>query len=383
MENDKLAELRQEIDSIDREIVSLFCRRMGVSAEVADYKRERGMAVLDASRERALLSKVSALAGAENAEETRVLYSTILSLSRAKQHRLLFSRSETVKAIESALANTETMLPEAAEVACQGVEGAYSQIAAEKLFSYPNITYYKQFQDVFAAIESGKCKYGVLPIENSTAGSVKGVYDLMNKYGFYIVRGCRLKIDHFLLAKQGVSLDEIEEIFSHEQAINQSSGFLSKLKGVKITVCENTAAAAKKVSESERRGVAALSSYSCAEIYGLSVLCPQVQDQGNNHTRFICISKEPEIYPGASKTTVMTVNANKPGSLFNLLSLFSAYGINLTKLESRPIPDRDFEFMFYFDIEAPVYSPKLMSLLSALEKSSSAFRYFGSYLEIL
>ena len=379
----ELQDLRNEIDTIDRELVDLFLRRMNIAAEVAEYKKANDLPVLDASRERALLDKVSELSGEEFEAYTRTLYATILDLSRSYQHHKLDRESPLYREILDALETTPKLFPERAMVACQGVEGAYSQIAAEKLFKAPNILFFSNWEKVFSAIEAGLCRYGVLPIETSTAGSVKQVYDLMIDRNFRIVRTVRIKIDHNLLAKPGVKLSEIREIYSHEQAINQSSAFLASLgPSLKITRVENTAKAAQMVAESDRRDVASLSSRSCASQYGLSVLASSVQDNGNNHTRFICITNKTEIYPGADRTSLMVVTPHKPGALYRMLSRFNALGINLLKLESRPIPDRDFEFMFYFDLEASVYSEKLARLLSELEHECDEFSYLGSYSEV-
>ena len=384
LNNMDISELRAEIDKIDRELVELFTRRMNVAAGVAEYKRRNNMKVLDPSRERALLAKVAELSGEEFEDYTRTLYSTILDLSRSYQHKRLGATSELSELISCAEQTTNKIFPEVASVACQGVEGAYSQIAAERLFKSPSIMFFSTFDSVFSAIESGMCRYGVLPIENSTAGSVKQVYDLMISRKFKIVRSVRIKIDHNLLANKGASLSGIKEIFSHEQAISQCSEFLSKLgKDVKITRVENTAAAARMVSESGRLDVASLSSRSCASQYGLSVLASAVQDNGNNHTRFICISNALEIYPGADRTSLMLVTPHKPGALYKMLARFNALGINLLKLESRPLPDRDFEFMFYFDLEASVYSEKLAQLLAELEQECDEFTYLGSYSEVI
>ncbi len=380
----ELKQLREDIDSIDKELVELFIKRMNCSAKVAEYKRERGIPVMDAARERELLNKISELSGAEFEEYSRTLYSTILSLSRSYQHTRLGETCELYNSISEAMEATPKLFPERATVACQGVEGAYSQIAAERLFKVPNILFFSDWEKVFSAIESGMCRYGVLPIENSTAGSVKKIYDLMISRNFKIVRTVRIKIDHCLLAKAGTKLSDIKEIFSHEQAINQCASFLSTLgPDVKITRVENTALASQMVANSDRRDVASLSSRSCSTLYGLSILASSVQDNGNNHTRFICITNKTEIYPGADRTSLMLVTPHKPGALYSILSRFNALGINLIKLESRPIPERDFEFMFYFDLEAPVYSPKLAQLLAELEKECEEFTYLGSYSEVI
>lgn len=378
-----LTKLREEINDVDKEIVELFTKRMSIAAEVAEYKKEHGLPVLDAARERALLERISQMAGDELGGYARTLYHTMMDVSKAYQQTKLNPESSIYNEILDALETTPKLFPDRARVACQGVEGAYSQIATEKLFELPSIRYSPTFDSVFTAIEQGECRYGVLPIENSTAGSVKKVYELMLHHRFYIVKSVRLKIDHNLLAKKGVKLSDIKEIISHEQAISQSAAFLRSLPGVKVTVVANTAIAAKTVAESDRRDLAALSSRFCAELYSLDTLESAVQDMGNNYTRFICISKAPEVYPGADKISLMLVTPNKPGALYRVLSCFNALGINMTKLESCPIPDRDFESMFYFDFTVSVYSDTLKRLLCELESRSEKFRLLGAYSEII
>lgn len=379
----ELSELRVKIDEIDKALVELFVARMNVSHEVAEYKLKNNLPVLDAARERQLLDRVSDLAGQELESYTRTLYSLMMELSRSYQNRTLKPASELQGRINSSLEATPKLFPQRARVACQGVEGANSQAACEKIFKYPNIMYFDSFDNLFGAVESGLCDYAILPVENSTAGSVNSVYDLMKKHNFHIVRSTRLKIDHNLLAKKGTKLGEIKEIFSHEQAIGQCAEYLKSLGDVKVTVCENTAMAARFVAQSERRDVAALSSRQCASLYGLDCLASSVQDRDNNFTRFICISKSLEIYPGADRTSIMMITQNRPGALYRVLARFYTLGVNLVKLESRPLPDRDFEFMFYFDIEASVYSPEFAQLMGELSSLCEEFRYLGTYSEMV
>ena len=375
--------LRQSIDSIDKEMVALFRRRMEVSRQVAAYKKEHGLPTLDAGRERALLGKVTEQAGEELADYTQSVYRSILAAGRSYQNQCNGVPSRVYDTIRKALDNTPDLFPQRATVACQGIEGAYSQIACDSIFKSPTILYFNTFEHVFKAVESGMCQYGVLPIENSTAGSVNAIYDLMTRHNFSIVRSARLKVNHNLLCKYGVKKEDIKEVYSHQQAISQCADYLAGLKDVKVTVVENTAMAARMVAQSERTDVAALSSRFCAEEYGLNLLDANVQDQDNNYTRFICISKNPEIYPGADRTSLMMTLPHKPGSLYNVLSKFYALGINLRKLESRPLPDREFEFMFYFDLECSVYAPEMERIFRDLESESEQLRYLGTYNEII
>lgn len=376
-------ELRSQVDEIDAELINAFARRMDVSTKLAEYKKENNLPVYDPARERQKLHEITDKMPEELRTYAAALYSLLFDLSRSHQDNILHPESDLTKEISCAIDNTPKLFPQNAVVACQGIEGAYSQLACEKLFPIPNIMYCSTFDSVFAAIDSGLCQYGVLPLENSTAGSINQIYDLMMKYHFYIVRSARLKIDHNLLVKPGTSLGDIKEIFSHEQALGQCGAFLKTLNGVKITAVENTAIAAQMVANSPRKDVAALSSRYCAELYGLQCIADSVQDKGNNYTRFICISKGLEIYPGADKTSIMMIIPHKPGSLYRVLSRFYVLGINLIKLESRPLPDRDFEFMFYFDLDTPVYSPQFVQLMSELDAICEEFRYLGSYSEII
>ncbi len=373
---------RKQIDQIDDNIVKLFAERMSIASKIAEYKKEKNLPVMDPKREREIISSVIEKSPDELKDYTPLLYSLIFELSRSYQNRLNGSQSDLTAKIQSAIETTPKLFPEFASVACQGVEGANSQQACDKLFRNANIMFFSNFESVFSAIEGGLCQYGVIPIENSTAGSVNSVYDLMMHHNFSIVRSVRLKVDHNLLVKPGTKMENIREIYSHQQAISQCSNFLGSLNGVRVIACENTAAAAKMVAESDRNDIAALASHSCMKYYMLDCLKESVQNTDSNYTRFICISKNLEIYPGANRTSIMLTLPHEPGSLYKLLSKLYALGINLNKLESRPLPIRDFEFMFYFDLDTPVYSPKLLQLIGELPYSCEHFSYLGSYSEV-
>ena len=356
---------------------------MEIAAQVADYKKENGLPIFVPGREREILDRVAGQAGEDMADYAKILYNTLFELSRAYQGSRNSQPSPLRDRVLTALDKTPPLFPKTATVACQGVEGAFSQIAAERIFHDPMILYFKDFSGVFQAVEQGLCRYGILPIENSTAGSVNQVYDGMVRHHFSIVRSLRLKVDHNLLAKEGSKLSGIREVFSHEQAIRQCSEFLAAHPDIKVTPVENTAVAAELVARSLRSDVAALCSHACEALYGLRCLAPNVQDQGNNHTRFICISRDLEIYPGSDRTSIRLVLDHKPGTLSKVLTRLYVRGINVTKLESRPIPDRDFEFQFYFDLETSVYSPEFAQMLCDLEGLCQEFQYLGSYREVV
>lgn len=376
-----MEKLRNEIDEIDDSLVKLFEKRMQSTARLAKHKKEHSVPVSDRTREREIIYRMSGKVAPELAGYTKSLYNTLFDLSKSYQNSLISPESKLASEIKKSLEGSEKLFPERAVVACQGTEGAYSQFACDRMFKYPEIMYVNSFDSVFEAVGRGLCRYGILPLENSTAGSVTAVYELMQKHKFYIVGSIKLCISHSLLAAPGVRLDGVKEIFSHEQALNQCSKFLSELKDVKVTVCANTAEAAKSVADSGRSDCAAICSGDCAELYGLSEIASGISNTENNYTRFICISKELEIYPGASCTSLMVRLPHKPGSLYSVISRFAALGVNLTKLESRPVPGTDFEFMFYFDVDASVYSPELAELITQLENELPGLVYLGSYNE--
>ena len=375
--------MRNDIDAIDSQIAELFRKRMETSLDIARYKKEHNIPILNSSREKEVLHKVSEQVGEPFDGYARFIFNTIFEASRSCQNNYWAKESDLAQEISEALENTPKLFPNKAVVACQGVPGAYSQAACEKLFEVPSIMYFNSFEGVFNAVEKGLCRYGILPIENSSYGSVGAVYDLMQNYNFHIVKSLRLRVSHNLMAKAGTKLSDVREIFSHEQAIGQCGEFLKSLKDVKVTVCENTALAAKMVAESDRTDVAAISSKECLDLYGLELLKNQIQVSDNNYTRFICISKKLEIYPGSNRISLILSLPHVPRSLYHTIAKFSALGINLTKLESRPIPGSDFEFMFYFDLEASVYSQELINLLCELDNQPETFVFLGSYIETI
>lgn len=377
-----LEELRKQIDEIDDKISDLYVKRMEICKQIGIEKANQGSAVNVVDREKAVVNRITANKPDEMKRYLKLLYDTVFFQSKNYQGKYVKTKSDTVQSLRSILAKPRLDFPVSATVACQGVKGAYSGEATEKLFDISDVTYFKTFEGVFNAVDKGLCEYGVLPIENSNAGSVSQVYDLMKKYNFYIVKSVRVQISHALCAKKGVKLSEIKTVYSHGQALMQCAEHLKNL-GVKTVEVENTAVAAKMVAESEDKTIGAICSDSCAEIYNLCAIERAMQDNGNNFTRFICISKNLEVFKGADKISVTTSLANKAGSLNKMLSRFSALGLNLTKLESRPIANSQFEFMFYFDFEGDIESDDVLNLLGELENSSDKFVFLGSYKEII
>ncbi len=376
-----LQNMRKQIDKIDDELLRLFKERMGIVLSIAEFKKENNTAITNATREREILERMTNAAGDDLAIEAKMFFTTLFDLSKSHQRSIINDRGDLSEEINVALEKTANLFPKKATVACQGIEGSYSSAACDSLFLLPSILYMNSFDSVFKAVSSGICDYGILPIENSSYGSVTKVYDLMKKNKFYIARSIKLKITHALLAKKNVKLEDIKEVYSHEQAIGQCSEFLEKLN-IKVTPCENTAMAAKAVSESDRNDVAAISSLQCAELYNLSIISNKIQNTENNYTKFICISKNLEIYPGANKISLIVSLSHSPGSLYRVISHFATLGLNLTKLQSRPVLGSDFEFTFYFDVDASVCEKEVVSLLNSIKSSSQTFTFLGNYIEV-
>lgn len=373
-----LIEIRNEIDKIDKQLIPLLTQRMELSKQVADYKIKKGMPVLNVERENQILDKVEQ-DGGEQGVALKSVFATIMEASRALQHKLIGGGAELRTSVENAVKN-KFFANDVKSIACQGVDGAYSGKAGKSIFPNSNIMFYKQFEDVFEAVNQGKAEFGVIPVENSTAGSVHESYDLLMKYRFYIVGAVDLKIEHCLCAKENTSYEKIENVYSHPQALSQCNMFLKSFDftGINYT---NTAAAAKYVSESENDNIAAICSEEAAKKYGLKILKKSIQNVTNNTTRFIVISKRLVIDKNASKISLIFSAPHKTGSLYRVLGRFSMAGLNLTKLESRPVANGKFDYYFYVDIKGSVFDCSTLDLLCALSDELPEFTFLGNYHE--
>ena len=366
---------------MDEELLELFLRRMALSEDVAAAKEAQGLPISNRAREREILARVTEKAG-EKERYAYQLFTTLFHLSRARQAELTGAPTQVEAQVRASLAAGADVFPQTGLVACQGMEGANSQAACDKLLPRGTVVYVKSFEAVASAVESGLCAFGVLPIENSSNGSVRAVYDLLQRRRLSIVRGARLCIRHELLGLPGAKAAELTEIYSHPQAIGQCGRFLDSLSGVRVIPCDNTATAAKLVAEGKNPHAAALSSHACAELYGLSVLNGDVQDSDNNYTRFICIAKNPAIYAGSNRISLIIACDNKPGALYDILSKPAALGVNMTKLESCPVTGRNFEFIFFIELEASVKDPAVLPMLEEMERGCQSFHFLGSYAEV-
>lgn len=373
-----LLELRKEIDKIDEELIPLLLKRMNISQLVAKYKVERGIPVLNQQREQEILDNVAEKCG-DMGEIIKTVFSATMDASRALQHKIIGGGSELRQTVEQSLYDGR-ITADGDSIACQGVDGAYSGVAANTLFPDSPVKFYRQFEDVFEAVNKGEAKFGVIPVENSTAGSVHESYDLIMKYRFYVVGAYDLPIEHCLCAKKDTEYENITDVYSHPQALSQCNNFLKNFDftGINYT---NTAAAAKLVSESDRDNVAVICSEKAAKKYGLKVLKRNIQNTSNNQTRFIVISKKLIIPGDANKISLIFSVAHKTGSLYRVLGRFSMAGLSLTKLESRPIENETFNYHFYVDVMGSVRQESTLDLICALSDELPEFEFLGNFNE--
>ena len=374
-----LNEIRAEIDEADKQLIAAFAKRMDCSRSVAEYKLENGMPVFDPDRERQILDRVEKQAGSYG-YSARLLYSTIMELSRALQHDMLGSGEELNNSVLSA----KKVVPfddESIRVVCFGVNGTYAHRAERQLFGSREPRFCSSFHDVFTALSANEADFGIVPIENSSAGSVTDVYDLMLRYRFYIAAAVDIPIDHCLAAKKGCTAEEIRTVLSHPQALAQCSEYI-RARGLETRQMISTGAAAVTVAQSSDTDTAAICSEEAAEKYGLGILLRGFQNTPDNTTRFIVISKELYIEEGADKISLCFSLPHTTGSLYNILCRFAAEGLNLTKIESRPKTDTPFEYLFYLDFTGSVGSKGTLSLLRALSDELPDFSFLGNYREI-
>lgn len=372
-----LNQIRQEIDSIDKQLIELFKQRMDCAKAVGEYKKANSIPVLNQSRENQVLDKVENMGG-EYGTFARLLYSNIMELSRALQHTIMGSGKALRENILNASPQMET---ENIKVAYQGIKGANGHEAVLRLFPKGIPTNYKTFGDVFDAVDKGEVSCGVLPVENSNAGSVATVYDLILKHRFYIVGALDLPIDYCLGGLKQSELSDIERVWSHPQSLSQCSNYIAK-HNFDSTPCSNTAVAARNVAKEKRLNVAAICSYKAAEEYGLKVLDNHLQDSKGNTTRFIVISKKLYIPENADKISLCFGLPHVTGSLYSVLCRFNSLGLNLTKIESRPMLSDGFEYLFYLDFTGNVRSENVLNLLCALSEELPDFSFFGNYTEL-
>lgn len=373
-----LQECREQLDQIDQEIVRLFEQRMAICGEVAEDKIKTGKAVYDGEREKQKLEAVRQMAhGDYNQIAVRELFSQMMTISRRYQYRLL---AEHGLGIELGFRRIDDLKTDGVRVVYQGVEGAYSHAATLQFFGMDADAYHvERFEDAMREVRDGKADYAVLPIENSSAGAVIDNYDLLVQYENYIVAETFIAASHALLGTPDAELSDIRTVFSHPQALMQSSVYLGEHRDWKQISFENTAVSAKKVSADGDKTQAAVASEIAGRLYGLKVLKKAIQNNQGNTTRFIILSKEAVYRKDAGKVTISFELAHKSGTLYNILGNFIFNGVNMRKIESRPIPGRSWEYRFFIDIEGNLDDAGIRNALRGITEEAQNMRILGNY----
>lgn len=378
----ELEQYRQEIDRIDGELVQLFLQRMAVTGKVGEYKQREGIPVLDADREKQVIAAKTALTDdAARKADVAALYEGIMAISRRQQRHLVQEGAEDpgYAAYLNDLAKARQPVANP-RVAYQGEPGCYSEEATAGYFGKDvNSVGKPWFNDVFAALESGEVDYAVLPVENSSTGSIRQVYDLMAQYHYYIVGEWQVPVEHCLMALPGVELADIRTVYSHEQGLMQSEKYLDAHRDWKRVPTLDTAGSAKLVAEKGDRTAAAICSKRAAELYGLHILAERVNHNTMNHTRFAVVSPVPELRPDCNKISAVFRLPHQSGSLHEILTIFAVQGLNLLKIESRPIPGRGFEYLFFLDFTGDLAAPGMDGVLHELSQLATEVRILGNY----
>ncbi|HJB28635.1 MAG TPA: prephenate dehydratase [Candidatus Blautia faecavium] len=373
-----LQECRREIDEIDDKILRLFEKRMQVCEDVAAYKIKTGKKVLDPERERVKIKTLKGKAhGAFNASGVEELFHQLMAISRKRQYQLL-----TENGIEEELDyEMRDKLPLAqSTVVFQGVEGAYSYAAMRAYFGDEITSYHvNTWREAMEEVQSGKADYAVLPIENSTAGIVADIYDLLTEYSLYIAGEQIIRVEHVLLGLPGASLDQIRTVCSHPQGLAQCSKFLEEHPAWKTIQVENTAGAAKKVHEEGDLTQAAIASREAGRLFGLVPLEENICHNGKNVTRFIIVEKNPVYKKNAGKISIFFELPHESGTLYSMLSHIIYNGLNMTKIESRPIPGKTWEYRFFVDFEGNLKESAVKNALRGLRAEANRMRVLGNY----
>lgn len=373
-----LLELRDKIDGIDEQIVKLFEDRMELCQKVAEYKIAVGKKVFDREREVSKLEKVRSLTHNDlNSHGAEELFQQIMSTSRKLQYQLMAKSGVTGKL---PFTEVEAIEKENVRVVFQGVEGAYSQAAMKAYFGdNVNSLPVEQWRDALEAIMDGVADFAVLPIENSTAGFVSEIYDLLMKYDDYIVGEQVIRIEHKLLGIPGAKLSDIQFVCSHEQALMQCEEYLNGHRNWKQKALENTAAAAKKVAEEGDITKAAIASAFAGETFGLEVLDENICSSDVNSTRFIIVSNQRMFRKDAKKISICFEVPHTSGSLYNILSHFIYNNLSMSKIESRPIPGRSWEYRFFVDFEGNLNDSSVKNALRGIMEEAANVKILGNY----
>ncbi len=373
-----LLECRKELDGIDRQIVELFEKRMEICGHVAESKLASGKAVYDGERERQKLEAVEAMAhGDFNRTAVTELFSQMMTISRRYQYKLL---EEGGKSEDLGFRRVEGLPAEGARIVYQGVEGAYSHGAALQYFGEAADVYHvEHFGDAMEEVQAGRADFAVLPIENSSAGAVVDLYDILTRYSNSIVAETFLPVNHALLGTAEAKEEQIKTVYSHPQALMQSSGYLNSHRDWKQISMENTAVAARKVLEDGDPTQAAVASEIAGRLYGLKVLKPSIQNNKGNTTRFVILAREQVYRRDAGKISICFELPHRSGTLYNILGHFIFNHVNMVMIESRPIPGRNWEYRFFVDIEGNLEDAAVKNALKGIGAEALNLRILGNY----
>lgn len=374
----ELTELRDKIDVIDKQIVELYEKRMEISRQVAEYKIGTGKKVFDKEREEEKLRKVRAMAHNEfNSHGIVELFEQIMSMSRKLQYKMLTEKGSMGRL---PFIEVDTLDKEKARVVFPGAEGAYTQEAMLEFFGKDvNCFHVDTFRDAMIAIDEGSADYAVLPIENSTAGIVNEIYDMLVEFENYIVGEQIIRIEHCLMAVPGTKIDEIRTVYSHPQSLMQSSRYLQEHASWKQISMNNNAFAARKVAEDMDRAQAAIASAHAAETYGLEILEKGVNRSSTNSTRFIVVTNRKIFLRDAGKVSICFEVPHESGSLYHMLSHFIYNNLNMNKIESRPLEDRNWEYRFFIDFDGNLADEAVKNALRGLREEARNLRILGNY----
>ena len=372
-----LQELRAQIDAVDEQIVDLFEKRMEISGQVARYKIETGRKVFDPTREKEKIASVQAMTHTDfNRTGVGELFEQIMSMSRKLQYQILTEKGSLGRL---PFIPVDSLEMDRTRVVFQGAEGAFSQAAMIQYFGEGiNSFHVDTFRDAFCAIEEGSADFAVLPIENSTAGIVNEIYDLLVEFENYIVGEQIIKIEHCLLGLPGTKMEEIRTVYSHPQSLMQSARFLSAHEWRQISL-PNNAFAARKVADDGDRSQAANAGEDGGEVYGLEVLQKPVNQSATNSTRFIIITNQKIFLKEAKKISICFEVPNESGSLYHMLSHFIYNNLNMTKIESRPIEGRNWEYRFFIDFDGNLEDSAVKNALRGLRDEARNMRILGNY----
>lgn len=373
----ELSIIREKLDEIDQKIVELYQERMELCKDVAEYKIANGKMVLDRERELQKLNSLKKLAENEfNEKGIKELFEQIMSMSRKLQYQIL-AREE--RKLRLPFQPVDSLWDSSTRVVFQGAEGAYSQIAMERFFGKEIDNFHVDtFRQAMCALEEGSADYAILPIENSTAGIVSEIYDLLVEFENYIVGEQVLEIEHCLLGVEEAEIEDIQRVYSHPQSLMQSAGFLGEYPWQQISLLNN-AFAAKKVKEEGKKEQAAIASEKAAQLYGLKILKKGVNQTGNNCTRFIIVASRKIFSDKAHKISLCFEIPHESGSLYHILSHFIYNNLNMSKIESRPIPERSFEYRFFIDFDGNLKDSAVRNALRGLREETTNLKILGNY----